>query len=469
MLPVYPLYLAVAAIAAFAARCGKNPFSTDRIEDDPPAGRPDASARTGSKDAGSDDTGPNPVAVDAGAEEGGVTDAGEEDAGGTDAGGTDAGETLPQREGVEERWAAFDTALIDMDSDARNNGLSVLLAAGLQWCPTAQGLAKSACKEIVSFDNDFVPAAHTDLGDNYSVVTGDRDGEALFLVIHRAGAADRRLRASMPVSPGRHLSGQGNVDLLFRSPSGALLLGGELLVASGNATSPGTLSRFLWNGDGTVSTMLRTGQSPQFLNTSANEPTLFIPKDETSAWILNNRPALGRVSPEERGSTPRDVPAGLDYLTSVAVDGGRLADTDPSQRIALGTPQEGPVNPLKNLGVRPDNGAVLLARGADVFVVSLENGAVSEALELPAPVVSLPWHAEEGLNRAFAADAERHIYSVSIEQNRPTRSRGPLDVFGDNAASVIGVSGGCFLYQGVLLEGGGSAITAIACDVLKNL
>ncbi|MDO8526961.1 MAG: hypothetical protein Q7T03_04645 [Deltaproteobacteria bacterium] len=441
--------LIVMSLAFAASGCGHfNPLEEEDGEaktDGGPRRRPDASHPI--KDAGPADAGQS---VDAG------DDLGPE-------------EEFPPREGIEERWSRFNRGLIDIDPDKNENRVNILLTNRLLSCPLGTGIAKTTCQDVLVFplipipeNSDpqaVTPLAHEDLGNGLSSVTFTVGAELYsgFFIIDRPGHDENHQihRLDMPVRVNSDL-----VPFNPGNPLGSLVLGTKFLVAH----QSGLASIFSWNGDGTVSPP--TTNNLDFVITSTLGSTLFLKKDETSAWLLNTIP-----NPFPDPVTHEGVPAGFDYLELETTPDEKIK-IDPAKKIRVGLATDAPLEPLQNLAVSPDGNSVILARGVEIMIASLQTGSVSPTLKLyddaanGRKIVSAQWYHRGDIDKAFVTDSASNIYSVSIEDGEPVRSSSPLSLHGEPGPSYLDPSA-CILYQGLVLEDGAkSAVTAIRCDIL---
>lgn len=375
-----------------------------------------------------------------------------------DAAVADTAPPLPDREGISERWALLsDCELADLKlADQQLYALCRGNKHRLVSCPLAQSLESVSCENVAIFE-ECSPRVHNVIDEAFSVITCTAGAQNYpgVVIVDRVARAITGQEAFDFQEEGLRI---GNDFYPFAPavPHGAAVLGGTLLIAMRNLTAPAAGGNFLpwplltlgWPGNGT------TEFSPHYLDENFlapthSGPTLFLPRaDAVSAWLINGG-----------GSSS------FDYLY---LDENGTVEIDWERNVAMG---EMILEPLSGLAVHPEEGKVLLASGGNLIVANPETADLLSAPVAQTPIVAIQWSPQSAVPEAFVTDASLQVHRVRFDAAGLPQPAGSLPVYGrasgPSALDPAGFSG-CLLYQGVLLEGGQSAVTTLPCEAFNG-
>lgn len=389
---------------------------------------------------------------------------------------------LPNRPGINERWATLDNCSLQdlVSADEKLYALCKGNPNRLVRCPLTGDIQTTSCEDFVTFDEtpylngealEIAPLVHNVLDDHLSLVTFTSvpDNYPGFFVVDRSTSSvvDMHAYETAGIRVGSDL-----IAFQPNHPWGALVLGGHLLLATRNQDLQSMEENYLggtvlfsqWNGDGTVTDKVDKLGVP-FLFSTDFSPTLFLPGgDGNSAWLLGN----GFVS----GGEP--TPASFDLVT-LDMDGNPFVD--PDQNVPLGAKA---IEPFTHFALSPDQGALLLAgepdsqEGAKLYTAAIGSFVLGEGLALPENerIQAAQWISDGNQEQAFASVAKGEepsilpqVYRVALDGGDPSSLSTPFRTYGEEpkGLAVVASDSSCIIYQGLILSETQSAVTAIAC------
>lgn len=371
---------------------------------------------------------------------------------------------LPEREGINDRWALLaDCELADLKlADQQLYALCRGNKHRLVTCPLAQSLEPVACENVAVFEA-CAPSVHTVIDEAFSVITCAAGGHAAgdenrpgVVIVDRVARSITEEEAFDFQEEGLRI---GNDFYPFAPaiPHGAAVLGSTLLVAMRNREAPAADGNFLpwpllalgWMGNGT------TEFSPHYLDENFLAPThfgaaQFLPRaDGVSAWLING-----------------GGPSSFDLLF---LDENGKVQIDWERNVELG---EMVLEPLPALATDPAEGKVLLASGGNLVMANPETADLLSVPVAQAPLKAIQWAPQSSVPEVFVTDAALQVHRLRFDAAGLPQPAGSLSVYGEASGPLAldpaGFSG-CLLYQGVVLEGGASAVTLLPCDAFDRL